>query len=148
MQERGVTDVALVVLTHADLDHLDGLPQLLGERAVRRVIRFPRGDSLPSLLALALTRFPGERRLSALHDALRAIEPFEDQNRSSDAVYSSRSEVLGELTVTPIAVHTTGSARAWRRKVMARVRAPCHHALVTRTPMSRPAAGSGAWPPS
>src|SRR5687768_13389201 len=28
LRERGVTDVAAVVVTHADLDHLDGLPVL------------------------------------------------------------------------------------------------------------------------
>ncbi|MEZ4239258.1 MAG: MBL fold metallo-hydrolase [Myxococcota bacterium] len=121
LRERGVTDVALVVVTHADLDHIDGLDELLAGVAVRRLVRFPRADSLPALLANARDR--EDRRLRALHAALASIDAFEDRNHAVEATYDTQSLQIDEVEFKPISPLEADRSAA-RRQIQAILNGP------------------------
>jgi beta-lactamase superfamily II metal-dependent hydrolase len=103
LRERGVTRLDAFVLTHADLDHVDGADELLSAMPVDRVIRFPIGDSLVALLATCLRERPGDERLARLRAALDAVDAFDEENRSVEATYRTREVALRQLRLDLLA---------------------------------------------
>jgi hypothetical protein len=104
LKHLGVERIDAFILTHPDLDHLEGTAQLLGEMKVDKVLRFPVMDSLVALVASAMDRDSKDVRLGELRTALEALDVFDKENGSVEATYrTTRTMKVGELELDVLA---------------------------------------------
>jgi beta-lactamase superfamily II metal-dependent hydrolase len=73
-----VREVALLVVTHPDLDHVAGLPELVEGLNIRQVWRYRGGANVTSLASHWLRSFPGDHRLEEVHRAHQCLARIED----------------------------------------------------------------------
>lgn len=83
--------IDLLVVTHSDLDHIAGLPELVREFRPARVWRFPAAGDLRALAAKWLRKRPGETRLAELARGLEALDLLTDQNIAVEVTSDTRS---------------------------------------------------------
>lgn len=77
LRQIGKAEVDLLVVSHGDLDHVAGLPELIGGVSVKEVWRYP--DAWVNDLAAAwLRQDPNDARLMQLHAGLAALDRLED----------------------------------------------------------------------
>jgi hypothetical protein len=81
LDELGLDRIDLLVVTHADLDHVRGLPALLAGRNVGEAWRFPAAADVRVLAAKWLRGAKDDRRLVELHDAMKALDALAATNQ-------------------------------------------------------------------
>lgn len=114
--ELEVEAVDLLVVTHPDLDHIGGLPELVRRYPPRRAWRYPFGASLRELVARWIDRDEGDGRLAEVNDAMAAIEELEEQNRCMQAAYRQTWKApSGACAVECVAPSSHDVVRARRR---------------------------------
>ena len=98
----GVRRIDLLVVTHPDLDHIGGLPNLVDGLHVGRVWRYPKHADIGDLVAGWLERHrPNDGRLKDLRRALDTLDKLEDgPGRVVRAAYGRDT-----WPVTPSAYH-------------------------------------------
>lgn len=77
LQHFGRTRVDLLVVTHGDLDHVDGLPDLIAGTEIGEAWRYPEGSWIMDHVAHWRQLRPRNRRLRRLHAALQALEELD-----------------------------------------------------------------------
>lgn len=79
LDHHGVGSIDLLVVTHPDLDHIQGLPDLVEGLHVGRIWRYPKHADIGDLVAGWLERHrPRDRRLKALRKALDTLDGLEE----------------------------------------------------------------------
>ena len=81
----GISSIDLLVVTHADLDHVGGLATLIQSRSIRRVWRYPGAGTLVDTLPRLLKLFPKDTRLREVSTALDALDELQERNLVYDA---------------------------------------------------------------
>lgn len=81
LRRLGVKAIDLFVLSHADLDHVRGLPALFEEFSPRHVWRYPFSSDLRTLAARWLRQDAADRRLLDFSEALDVIDRWESDER-------------------------------------------------------------------
>lgn len=82
LDQFGAKDIALLVLTHPDLDHIDGVEDLTKKFQIGQVWRYPGAGTARDLLAKL--RSTTDKRMEALARTLDAIDSLADANRVFD----------------------------------------------------------------
>lgn len=83
----GIRRIDLLLVTHSDLDHVRGLPELLdaAEIEIAEAWRFPGAADIRTLAAKWLRGDPSDRRLLELHAAMSRLDALAEVNRCADA---------------------------------------------------------------
>lgn len=90
LDDLGVTRIDHLVLTHPDLDHVDGLDTLLRARDVMRAWVWPHIALTRDLLTRWGGRRPSHRRLA---EALEHLDALGDDNRRFEVTFGFRDQV-------------------------------------------------------
>lgn len=93
LKRLGVGRVDLLVVTHPDLDHIRGLPELINESRPRRVWRYPSG-TLRDLVAYWCRQDPSDGRLREVYEALCTLDGLEKEGVAHDAHFQTRPRSL------------------------------------------------------
>jgi beta-lactamase superfamily II metal-dependent hydrolase len=91
----GVEHIDLLAVTHPDLDHIRGLPELLRAYQPRRVWRYPAGN-LRDLVAFWCRQDPQDKRLMEIHQALLSLDALEKKGIAHEAHFQTRPRSLSE----------------------------------------------------
>lgn len=86
----GLKQVDLLVVTHADLDHVNGLADLIANVTIRRVWRYPGAGTLVDILPRLLRLFPTDQRLREVSAALDALDQLQERNIVHDVGTETR----------------------------------------------------------
>lgn len=108
--------IDLLIVTHADLDHADGVADIVSTFDVRRAWRYPGAGTLVDLLPRLVALNPRDRRLQRLARSLDALDRLQERNRVHDVGTETRSWPPGtsDFSVTSIAP-TPRDVGAYRR---------------------------------
>ncbi len=109
-------EIDLLVVTHADLDHADGLADIISAFNVRRAWRYPGAGTLVDLLPRLIALNPRDLRLRRLGASLDALDLLQTRNRVHDVGMETRAWPPGtsDFSVNAIAP-TPKDVGAFRR---------------------------------
>jgi mRNA degradation ribonuclease J1/J2 len=99
LRHLGCQKIDLLVITHPDIDHIRGIPELIKQFSVERVWRYPSGRSLRDLLARWTEQETSKRkrRLAEVRDLHSAIKNLiEKRNIVREVSASTRSWPPGD----------------------------------------------------
>jgi hypothetical protein len=99
----GVRAIDLLVVTHADLDHVGGVDTLISTFDVRQLWRYPGAGTLGDLLPLLVERSSKPERMHHLQKAFAAIDKLHEENRAHEVGVKTLPWVGREYEVAPIA---------------------------------------------
>lgn len=85
LEELGLPRVDLLLVTHADLDHVRGIAELISDRSIVQAWRYPGAADVRTLAAKWLRAIPGDTRLAALRDAMDALDELANGNACVEA---------------------------------------------------------------
>ena len=100
LQDIGDPDVALLILTHPDLDHVSGLNVLLSARQVKRVWMWPHLSLMRDLLARWGASQPS---LVALASALQSLDALAARNACLEVTINNRDQAFGSTRFSALA---------------------------------------------
>ena len=106
LEELKLSHIDLLLVTHSDLDHVRGLPALLGEVKIAEVWRFPGAADVRTLASKWLRGNPRDQRLSELAKAMLRLDELADANACAEACADTRSWQPAErapVTITCLA---------------------------------------------
>ena len=113
------TRVTLFAVTHPDLDHIAGLPEILTTFAPDHVATFPLSATFRDVVARR-ARELGGARLSALADATEALDAYQGKTGKVAETGYGRTTQLGAVAVMALApthYDQSRALRAWRTLV-------------------------------
>lgn len=91
LEHFGVEKVTRLVVTHPDLDHIDGLVELLdSDIEIERIWRYPHGSLVRDFLGEWAQEF-GSSRYSTLQEVIDRLESHATANRTFSAEYKART---------------------------------------------------------
>lgn len=83
--------IDLLLVTHADLDHVRGIAEMIGDREVALAWRYPGAADVRTLAAKWLRGMHGDTRLEAVRDAMDALDRLAQVNACVEACADVRS---------------------------------------------------------
>jgi hypothetical protein len=103
MHAFGLARLDMLVVTHADLDHCSGVPQLVEQFPPERVMYFPPG-SMAEVLARVLQHSPDANgKLGALRETLTTLDKLASTNLAYTGNLNTEMRSFGDVTVRCIA---------------------------------------------
>jgi beta-lactamase superfamily II metal-dependent hydrolase len=100
-----IPQIDLLIVTHPDLDHIEGLGILIDRHPPRQVWRYPFAGNLRELTAYWIRQDPEDNRLQRIHEALVNLDRLQEANITFEVNYGRRPWPSGpsNFSVTCIA---------------------------------------------